>query len=104
MNMLQKQKLESLINANLLVSTGCTEPIAIAYASAMARKTLNETPVSIELKLSGNIAKNAMNAGVPGSEYVGAAFVAALGALFADSTRRFELLDGLTKEQQEVAY
>lgn len=104
MNMLQKQKLESLINANLLVSTGCTEPIAIAYASAMARKTLNETPVSIELKLSGNIAKNAMNAGVPGSEYVGAAFVAALGALFADPTRKFELLDGLTKEQQEVAY
>ena len=104
MNMLQKQKLESLINANLLVSTGCTEPIAIAYASAMARKTLNETPVSIELKLSGNMAKNAMNAGVPGSEYVGAAFVAALGALFADPTRGFELLEGLTKEQQEVAY
>lgn len=48
--------------------TGCTEPIAIAYASAIARKTLNETPVSIELKLSGNMAKNAMNAGIPGSE------------------------------------
>lgn len=104
MNMLQKQKFESLINANLLISTGCTEPIAIAYAAAMARKTLNETPVSIELKLSENMAKNAMNAGVPGSEYVGAAFVAALGTLYADPTRGFELLEGLTKDQQEIAY
>lgn len=104
MNMLQKQKLESLVTANLLISTGCTEPIAIAYASAMARKILNETPVSIELKISGNMAKNAMNAGVPGSKYVGAAFVAALGALYADSTKGFELLEGLTKEQQEIAY
>lgn len=104
MNVLQKQKIESLVNANLMVSTGCTEPIAIAYASAMARKTLNETPVSIELILSGNMAKNAMDAGIPGSEYVGAAFVATLGALYADPTRGFELLEGLTKEQQEVAY
>ncbi|MEE1390174.1 MAG: L-serine ammonia-lyase, iron-sulfur-dependent, subunit alpha [Clostridia bacterium] len=104
MNLLQKQKIKNLINANLLVSTGCTEPIAIAYATAMARKTLNETPVSIELKLSGNMAKNAMDAGIPGSKYVGAAFVAALGALYADSSKGFELLEGLSKEQQEVAY
>lgn len=104
MNMCQKQKLKGLIEANLLVSAGCTEPIAIAYSAAMARKALNETPVSIELKLSGNMAKNAMNAGIPGSKYVGAAFVAALGALYADPTRGFELLVGLTKEQQEVAY
>lgn len=104
MDMLQKQKFDNLINANLLVSTGCTEPIAIAYASAMARKTLNETPVLIELKLSRNIAKNAMDAGVPGSKHVGAPFVAALGALYADPTRGFKLLEGLTKEQQEIAY
>lgn len=104
MDMLQKQKFDNLINANLLVSTGCTEPIAIAYASAMARKTLNETPVLIELKLSRNIAKNAMDAGVPGSKHVGAPFVAALGALYSDPTRGFKLLEGLTKEQQEIAY
>lgn len=104
MDMLQKQKFDNLINANLLVSTGCTEPIAIAYASAMARKTLNETPVSIELKLSRNIAKNAMDAGIPGSKHVGAAFVAALGALYSDPTRGFKLLEGLTKQQQEIAY
>ena len=104
MDMLQKQKFDNLINANLLVSTGCTEPIAIAYTSAMARKTLNETPVFIELKLSRNIAKNAMDAGIPGAKYVGAALVAALGALYADPTRGFKLLEGLTKEQQEIAY
>ena len=104
MTVLQKNYFDSLINANLLVSTGCTEPIAIAFTAAKARETLNETPVSIEVKLSGNMAKNAMNAGVPGSKHVGAAFVAALGALYADPSRGFELLEGLTKEQQQVAY
>lgn len=104
MKMLQKLKMQSLIEANLLISTGCTEPIAIAYATAKARETLKEEPFSIELKLSGNMAKNAMDAGVPGSKYVGAAFVAALGALYADPTRGFELLEGLNKEQQEHAY
>lgn len=104
MNELQEKKIKNLLDENLLVSTGCTEPIAIAYASAMARKTLSEMPVSIELKLSGNMAKNAMKAGIPGSSYVGAAFAAALGALYADPSRGFELLEGLTKKQQEVAY
>lgn len=33
----QKKLMEELLQENLLVSTGCTEPIAIAYASAIAK-------------------------------------------------------------------
>ncbi len=104
MNLRLKQTLDKLVRANLLISTGCTEPIAIAYAVATARRTLGDEPVNITLRLSGNMAKNAMDAGVPGSNYVGAAFVAALGALYANPDRGFELLVGMTEEQQENAY
>lgn len=104
MNLRLKQNLDKLVRANLLISTGCTEPIAIAYAVATARRTLGDEPVSITLRLSGNMAKNAMDAGVPGSNYVGAAFVAALGALYADPDSGFELLVGMSEEQQENAY
>lgn len=104
MDMLQKQKLEDVIKANLLVSTGCTEPIAIAHASALARNVLDEEVLEIELKLSGNMIKNAMSVAIPCAKYVGAAFASALGALYADYTKKFKLLEDLTKEQHENAY
>ena len=96
--------MEELLQENLLVSTGCTEPIAIAYASAIARRYLEEEPSKIFLRISKNMAKNAMDAGIPNSDYVGAAFVSALGALFGDSTKGFQLLEGLSKQQHDEAY
>ena len=99
----QKQLMEKLLRSNLLVSTGCTEPISIAYAVAVARKYLKEQPSKIILHISKNMAKNAMDAGIPNSRFTGAAFVAALGALFADSDDGFQLLENLSKEQHEIA-
>ena len=103
MNELQRMKMESLLRSNLIASTGCTEPIAIAYAAALARKHLNETPVSLIVRLSSNMAKNAMDAGIPGTKYTGAAFVAALGTLYANPDRGFQLLEELSAEQKEAA-
>lgn len=99
----QKQLMEKLLRSNLLVSTGCTEPISIAYAVAVARKYLKEQPSKIILHISKNMAKNAMDAGIPNSKFTGAAFVAALGALFADSDDGFQLLENFSKEQHEIA-
>ncbi|MBO5142201.1 MAG: serine dehydratase subunit alpha family protein [Clostridia bacterium] len=104
MKLLKKVALQSLLNSNLFVSTGCTEPIAIAFASSKARELLGEKPAYILVKLSGNMAKNAMDAGIPGSKHVGAAYVAALGALSGNPNKGFELLADLTKEQQDEAY
>ena len=100
----QKHTIQKLMDKYLLVSTGCTEPIAIAYASAVAREALGEEPTRFEVELSPNMAKNAMDAGVPGSNYVGAAFVAAEGGLFGKSEDGFELLSNVAKEDQDYAY
>ena len=99
----QRQLMEKLLRENLLISTGCTEPIAIAYASAVARMYLREEPSKIFLKISKNMAKNAMDAGIPNSKYVGAAFVSALGALYGDPSKGFQLLEGLTEQQHDEA-
>ena len=37
---------------------GCTEPIAVAYAAAVARDTLGAMPERVALTVSGNIVKN----------------------------------------------
>ena len=47
-----------VLKEELLPAMGCTEPIAIAYAAAAARRILNELPCEVCVTASGNIIKN----------------------------------------------
>ena len=49
------------------MALGCTEPIAIAYAAAKARKLLGQMPEKCVVSCSGNIVKNVMGVTVPNS-------------------------------------
>ena len=46
-----------ILQEELIPAMGCTEPIAVAYAGALARKTLGRLPERVELTVSGNIIK-----------------------------------------------
>lgn len=54
---------------------------------------------AIELHLSGNIIKNAMGVGIPGTGQTGLPIAAALGAVVRRSHRKLEILSGLTPEE-----
>ena len=54
-----------ILEHELVPALGCTEPIAIAYASAKAVQILGEFPESIEMYCSGNIIKNVKGVTVP---------------------------------------
>ena len=54
-----------ILKEELVPAMGCTEPIAIAYAGALARKTLAAIPDKIELTVSRNIIKNVKSVIVP---------------------------------------
>ena len=56
---------EDILIEELQVAMGCTEPIAIAYASAIARDALGTLPNKITVRLSGNIIKNVKSVIVP---------------------------------------
>lgn len=47
-----------ILKKELVLAMGCTEPIAIAYASALARKHLIGDVEEVEIHASGNIIKN----------------------------------------------
>ena len=47
-----------LLRGELITAMGCTEPIAIAYAGALARQILGREPDTLQLACSGNIVKN----------------------------------------------
>lgn len=55
----------AILKEELIPAMGCTEPIAVAYAGALARETLGARPQTVELVVSGNIIKNVKSVIVP---------------------------------------
>lgn len=88
-----------VLRQEIVPAEGCTEPIAVAYAVSMAAELVQEEVTAIELHLSGNIIKNAMGVGIPGTGQTGLPIAAALGAVVCRSHRKLEILSGLTPEE-----
>ncbi|MDE5416914.1 L-serine ammonia-lyase, iron-sulfur-dependent, subunit alpha [Labilibaculum sp. DW002] len=84
-------------------AAGCTEPASIALAAAKASETLNAVPERVEMKVSGNVFKNVMGVGIPGSNLVGLPISVALGALGGDPKAGLEVLDGINDDILELA-
>lgn len=93
-----------LLNKELVVALGCTEPIAIALAAATARKYVKgDSVLDLKVSASGNVIKNAMSVNIPGTGSCGINLAAALGSLAKDADKNLEVLNGLTKEDIENA-
>lgn len=91
-----------ILKSELLTALGCTEPICIAYCSAVMREALGREPEKIRAICSGNLIKNAKGATVPNSGGLkGIAASAILGAVGGDVSKRLELLTSVTEEQIE---
>ncbi len=54
-----------ILKEQLIPATGCTEPIALAYAAAVGRKTLGRLPEKVTAAVSGSIVKNVKSVVVP---------------------------------------
>ncbi|HWR31070.1 MAG TPA: L-serine ammonia-lyase, iron-sulfur-dependent, subunit alpha [Negativicutes bacterium] len=89
----------AILNSELVVAMGCTEPIAIAYAGAKARTVLGQMPEHCMVYCSGNIVKNAKGVTVPNSGGLKGIMVAAiLGIVGGDATRNLAVLDTVTAQ------
>ena len=96
-----------LIRKEVKPALGCTEPIAVALATARAMEIAGEkcalTPdewrysdgYAIRIEVSGNILKNGMGVGIPGTGMVGLHIAAALGAVCGKSSYGLEVLHDL---------
>ncbi|MBQ4431376.1 MAG: serine dehydratase subunit alpha family protein, partial [Synergistaceae bacterium] len=85
----------AILREELVPSMGCTEPIAIAYASAKAREILGEDATHLHVSCSGNIIKNVKGVIVPNSGgQKGIEAAAILGAVGGDSSRELEVISG----------
>ena len=99
----QWQQYIQIINQVVKPALGCTEPIAAAYASAVARALLNAEPSSIAVQVSDNLYKNSMGVYVPGTGKIGLAIAAAAGAIAGNADAGLEVLAAITPEQVDQA-
>ena len=95
-----------ILKEELIPAGGCTEPIAIAYTAAVARKTLGCRPEHMDVYASGNLIKNAKGVYIPnGGELRGVDAAAILGALGGNADMLEVLLDlpdGVLDETQAL--
>lgn len=96
-----REQIIKLIRREVVPAVGCTEPVAVALCVAKATETLGILPETIELFLSGNIIKNAMGVGIPGTGMIGLPIAVALGALVGKSEYQLEVLKDVTPEAVE---
>ena len=85
-------KIIDLIKREVVLSIGCTEPMAVSLCVAKACETLGTQPEHISVALSANIFKNAMGVGIPNSGMTGLPIAVALGAVAGRSEYGLEVL------------
>lgn len=91
-----------ILEQELTPAMGCTEPIAIAYATAKAKEVLGAEPDSCKITVSGSIIKNARSVVVPhtgGMRGIEAAALAGIVAGRADA--RLEVLSSVSEDDIE---
>ncbi len=93
----------NILKEELVPAMGCTEPIAIAYAAAVARKTLGQVAQRMEVEASGNIIKNVKSVFVPGTGGLrGIPAAAAAGMAAGDPDLELEVLSRVGEPEKKA--
>jgi len=93
----QIQQVLDILHNEVKPATGCTEPISLAYAAAVAYQAVKgEDILKIEAKVSANLMKNGLGVFVPGTGVAGLPIAAAVGALGGDPEAGLQVLKNIT--------
>lgn len=99
----REKELLHLLHKEVKPALGCTEPIAVALATAKAVELVSErvsldrmtSQMKLHVYVSGNILKNGMGVGIPGTGMIGLRIAVALGAVCGRSEYGLEVLKDL---------
>ena len=92
-----------ILKEELVPAMGCTEPIAIAYASSKAKQVLDEEVSSVVVTASNNIIKNVKSVIVPNTGSLRGIKAAAIAGIVAgDADKELQVLSNVTQQQIEL--
>jgi len=91
-----------LLKEELIPAAGCTEPAAIAYAAALARKELKSLPERVLVEVSANIVKNVKSVVVPNTGGLkGIKASVAAGVVAGCSDKKLDVISLVNEKQKE---
>ncbi|MGM9737559.1 MAG: serine dehydratase subunit alpha family protein [Candidatus Cryptobacteroides sp.] len=104
----RESEIIGLIHREVKPALGCTEPVAVALAAAKAVELLEDSfpgtnfrsdkSLDIDVSVSGNILKNGMGVGIPGTGMIGLRIAAALGTVCGKASYGLEVLKDLSED------
>ena len=90
-----------LLGQELVPAMGCTEPIAVAYAAAIAARELGVLPEKVDICVSANIIKNVKSVIVPNTGGLhGLEAAAAAGVVAGDPSLQLLVISRISCEEQ----
>jgi L-cysteine desulfidase len=92
-----------ILQSEIERTTGCTDPVSIALTVSRAVGALGREPDDVEVTVSPNLYKNAINVGIPGTGKRGMVWAAALGAVIDDSDAGLAILDAVDERTMDAA-
>jgi len=91
-----------ILEQELVPAMGCTEPIAVAYAAALAAKELPERPRRVHIAVSSNIIKNVKSVIVPNTGGLhGLEAAAAAGIVAGQPEKKLLVISQVTEAQKK---
>ena len=96
--MVEKKEFTDLLKNHIEKATGCTEIGIVALACSRCAEELDEDVIKIDITVSTNIYKNAVNVIIPGTNMRGIAMACALGAFTKRSDVKLAVLDHISPE------
>ncbi len=91
----------NILKQELIPAMGCTEPIAVAYAAAVAAKELPGLPEVVRITVSANIIKNVKSVIVPNTGGLhGLEAAAAAGIIAGQPDKKLLVISQVTEEEK----
>ncbi|WP_024954466.1 serine dehydratase subunit alpha family protein [Sulfurospirillum arcachonense] len=96
------EKILNILEEEVVVAEGCTEPIALAYVGAKVRDILDDDIEKVTIKVSGNMIKNVKSVVIPNSGgKIGIETSVVMGIIAGDAKKDLMVISDITKEDMQ---
>ncbi len=92
-----------ILKKEIVPATGCTEPVAVAYSTATARRKAQGKIVKLEIYVDPGLYKNGVRVGIPGIKERGLEMAGALGLTAGNPEKGLQVIEEISAKQLERA-